>query len=115
MKEQTPNSTSRRAAAVDFRILFDRLSDEQQIGIGEFAQLLETSGRALYMRRYKGLVPEPLDLGVKLLRWRVGDVRAWMKGLGHAQAPAKVERRGRKRLPPLTLAGQPLDGGGGQR
>lgn len=60
----------------------------------EFAELLVVSENAFYQRRAKGELPDPAIAQNRYLRWRAGDVRAWLDALCPAEPAA---RRGRPR------------------
>ena len=79
-----------------------KLGDDVLIGINEAAAVSGLSPLSLQQRRVRTF-PRPLD-GMRLLRWRLGDVRAWMRAANSpAVSPpltaAKKRRAGRPRLP----------------
>ena len=66
----------------DFRSTFKTFDDSVLINLQEYGQLLDITPGAMSQRRHNGELAEPAIQGGKLLRWRVGDVRAWLKALG---------------------------------
>lgn len=68
-----------------------KAGDDIMVGVDEVAALMGLSAVTIRQRRLDGL-PQPLA-GLRTLRWRLGDIRAWM----HNRAPAvpSPRRRGR--------------------
>lgn len=78
----------------DFRVRFNVMAESALITPAEFAELLGMTRNSFYQRRYKGNLPDPVIAENRCLRWRVGDVRAWLAAL-YATEP--IVRRGRPR------------------
>ena len=86
----------------DFRVVFKNLDDAALIGIDEYAQLMGLTTGAMSQRRYQDELAAPAIQGGKVLRWRAGDVRAWLLALNQDTRAAQKEsgngkRRGRPR------------------
>ena len=84
----------------EFRRIFKDLDDSVLISLDEFAQLIGVTPGAMAQLRHAGKLPEPAIQGGKLLRWRAGDVRVWLKALNQDSRPAPGEltkRTGRPR------------------
>lgn len=91
----------------DFRRIFKDLDDSALIDIEEYGQLLGITPAAMAQRRHTGDLAEPCIQGGKLLRWRAGDVRAWLRELNQdtrkpAMGPSR--RLGRPRREAATRA-----------
>ena len=65
----------------DFRRVFKDLDDSALITIDEYGQLLGLTPAAMGQRRHTGKLAEPCIQGGKLLRWRAGYVRTWLRQL----------------------------------
>lgn len=81
-----------------------RLSDDVLVGVKEAAALTGFAAVSLQQRRVRAF-PKPLN-GVRILRWRLGDLRLWMKTSETASLPPSPPARnntpkksGRPRLP----------------
>lgn len=72
----------------DFRRTFKDLDDSVLIDIEEYGSLMGISLPGMNMRRHQGELAEPAIQGGKLLRWRAGDVRVWLKELNQDSRPA---------------------------
>ena len=72
-----------RAAAVGCMLTNELLTAE------EFARVLAVSKRTLFRLRSKNLIPTPVVISAKIIRWRTRDVRAYLNGL-----PERKARRG---------------------
>ncbi|WP_432207801.1 helix-turn-helix transcriptional regulator [Burkholderia pyrrocinia] len=70
------------------------MAESALITPAEFAELMGMSRTSFYQRRYRGDLPAPVIAKNRCLRWRVGDVRAW---LGTLYAAEPTVRRGRPR------------------
>lgn len=71
-------------------LLIERLTplpDDILIGIDEVAALTGFARVTVQQRRLKGF-PTPLE-GVRLLKWRLGDVRAWIRCRTQQEASKK--------------------------
>jgi predicted DNA-binding transcriptional regulator AlpA len=55
----------------------------------EFARVLAVSKRTLFRLRSKGVIPPPVAISAKIVRWRTSDIRAYLDGL-----PQRKLRRG---------------------
>lgn len=90
-------------AETDFRSAFARFDSAALITPVEFAVLLGITPNALYHKSGLGELPQPAIRKHRCVRWRVSDVREWLKKLSpdnaspterqHLHAP----RRGRPR------------------
>jgi hypothetical protein len=60
-----------------------KLGDDVLIGVSEVAALTGFSVLTVRQRKLQGLEPVP---GLSRLRWRLGDLRAWMR-TGNAEPP----------------------------
>ncbi|WP_407510318.1 helix-turn-helix transcriptional regulator [Ralstonia sp. GP101] len=90
-------------AETDFRSAFAHFDPTALITPAEFADLLGISPNALYHRSGLGELPQPAIRKHRCVRWRVSDVREWLKRLSpkedssaegqHPRGP----RRGRRR------------------
>lgn len=80
----------------DFRIDFKNLDETALINIDEFAELMGLTPGALAQKRHLGELLEPCIQGGKVLRWRAGDVRQWLKEL-HQDHRSHSSRAGRPR------------------
>jgi len=70
-------TTRQRDYALAERV--SRLTDDVLIGVPEVAALTGFAEISIQQRRIKGGFPNPLP-GVRRLRWRLGDIRAYMRG-----------------------------------
>lgn len=63
----------------DYQLLeqLTKLGDDVMIGVHEVAALCDLAPITVQQRKTKGL-PAPIP-GPRRLRWRLGDIRAWMK------------------------------------
>ena len=75
----------------DFREKFKQFDDTCLITLDEYAQLLGTTGGAMAVKRCHGELAEPAIQGGKLLRWRAGDVREWLRQLTVDNRPERVQ------------------------
>jgi hypothetical protein len=90
---------------VDYETILkiQKLGDDVLIGVAEVAALTGFSLLTVRQRKLPGLDPVP---GLSRLRWRLGDLRQWMRGgpaasalnpsSGHASARHKVGRPTKK-------------------
>ncbi|MGF6755263.1 helix-turn-helix transcriptional regulator [Paraburkholderia sp. GAS42] len=90
----------------DFRERFSKYDPEALIGPAEFAALIAITVSAFRQRDILGEFPPAVMRGNRCVRWRVSDVREWLRGLKpqDKRHVAKVDvngtpkpRRGRKR------------------
>ena len=91
----------------DFRSTFRTFDDAVLINLEEYGQLLDITPGAMSQRRHAGELAEPAIQGGKLLRWRVGDVRAWLLALNQDSRPVPGQpqkRTGRPRQRLLEAA-----------
>lgn len=65
----------------DFRVIFKNIDDAALINMEEYGQLLGLTLGAIQQKRHHGELAEPAIQGGKVLRWRAGDVRAWLLNL----------------------------------
>ncbi len=72
----------------DLAIRLSKAPDDLVVGPEEVAAVAGLSPTTVRQRRNKSF-PQPLS-GIKALRWRLGDVRAWMRG-----STAAPKRQGR--------------------
>ena len=90
-------------AETDFRSAFARFDPAALITPAELANLLGISSNALYHRNGLGELPQPAIRKHRCVRWRVADVREWLKRLSPEEVPPTDEqrscspRRGRRR------------------
>ena len=47
----------------------------------EFARVLVVSKRTLFRLRSKNLIPSPVVISAKIVRWRASDIQAYLDGL----------------------------------
>lgn len=52
--------------------------EDRLIGVGEVAEMCGIGTRTAWRLRDQGKLPEPVNLGARLVRWRVSDVAAWI-------------------------------------
>lgn len=78
----------------DFRVTFKLLDNDAFIDAPELAQLFKINVGALYTRHYRSELPPASPRSGRHLRWRAGDVRAWMRGDSTfaSQMPSTGER-----------------------
>lgn len=84
----------------DFRVVFKGLDDATLISIDEYAALMGLTPGAMAQKRHHGELAAPAIQGGKVLRWRAGDVRAWLLALNRDTRPAQKDsgrRNGRPR------------------
>ena len=85
----------------DFRKNFKDFDDACLIDASEYGQLMGgISTSAVLQKRFLGELAEPAIQGGKVLRWRAGDVRQWLKDLRKDTRPdpaAPQRRTGRPR------------------
>ena len=64
----------------DYRLLerLSGVSDDILVGCDEVAELTGFAKVTIQQRRIKGF-PQPLA-AIRKLRWRLGDIRRWMRG-----------------------------------
>lgn len=72
---------------VDYETIqkIQKLGDDVLIGVYEVAALTGFSVLTVRQRKLPGLEPVP---GLSRLRWRLGDLRAWMR-TGNTESPAR--------------------------
>jgi prophage regulatory protein len=58
-----------------------RVSDDALLRIRDLSKLVGLSAGSIYRKIGEGGFPKPLRIGERSVRWRVGDVRAWLNGL----------------------------------
>lgn len=89
----------------NFRRDFETFSDDALINPLELAELLSTDRACLYADLRKGRVAKPVIHRQRQIRWRVGDIRDWLRKLGPAPALVREgsKRMGRKRKSTETL------------
>lgn len=91
----------------DFRRNFRDFDDAVLISLDEFAVLIGVTPAAMAQMRHAGKLPEPAIQGGKLLRWRAGDARVWLKALNQDSRPAPgapTKRSGRPRGQEIAAA-----------
>ena len=65
----------------DFRLLFASLDDEAVITTAEYAKLISTTPESVHTRNHRKELPPVSAISRRRgLLWRVGDVRAWIRG-----------------------------------
>ncbi|CAB3805319.1 hypothetical protein LMG28614_06182 [Paraburkholderia ultramafica] len=79
-----------------------RLEDDVLIGVAEVAAFTGFAEITIRQKRIKGF-PAPLT-GLNRLRWRVGDIREWLRAGARTQRTEPVvgnpsPRTGRRRMP----------------
>lgn len=67
----------------DFRVNFSCFDDLCLLSASEFGKLIGKSENAIYhmLCRHPDSLPPPVFRQNRYLRWRVGDVRLWLKEL----------------------------------
>lgn len=78
----------------DLASRLSRAGDDLMVGVEEVAAVMGLSPVTIRQRRLAGM-PAPLA-GVRALRWRLGDIRAWMRGTAAPASPTP-RRPGRPR------------------
>ena len=74
-------ATTSVAGSADLRARVAQLPDDAVIDAVEFAQAVNCSTRHLDRLIARGAAPKPISaLGRQVRRWRLGDVRAWLRG-----------------------------------
>jgi predicted DNA-binding transcriptional regulator AlpA len=48
------------------------------LSAADLAELLSVPERTIRSWQFSGMLPKPIPLGKKLIRWRPGDIRAWL-------------------------------------
>lgn len=97
----------------DFREKFGQLDDDVLLTVEEVAALIPCSPAGMYKRieRDPGTMPPAIRIG-RQIRFRVGDVRAWIRSLSQgplanmaaeSAATAVPRRTGRRRMSPDVL------------
>lgn len=75
-------SPKRTAASVAQAIKqFDTLPDDARARVGVVAALFNQSVASTWRHARAGLIPKPRKTGPRATTWRVGDLRAHLKGL----------------------------------
>lgn len=77
-----------------------QLSNEILVGVDEVAHLTGLAARTIQQRRLPQF-PSPVP-GIRRLRWRLGDIRAWISRVETAPTPARLAETGsplRRRFP----------------
>lgn len=71
--------------SIDYETIqkIQKLADDVLIGVAEVAALTGFSVLTVRQRKLPGLEPVP---GLSRLRWRLGDLRAWMR-TGNTESP----------------------------
>lgn len=83
----------------DFLKDFGKYADEILIGVREVAALLRTSPAAVYKRLERGMAPPPCVSTGNQIRFRVGDVRNWLRSLQVTEPEEGASKKiGRPRL-----------------
>lgn len=79
-----------------------KLGDDVLVGIHEAAAVSGLSPLSLQQRRVKTF-PRPLE-GLRRLRWRLGDIRAWMRAANPQESggPRPIEDN-RVHVPPVAM------------
>ena len=65
----------------DFRLTFKTMDDDALIDAEEFGQLLKVNKQGVYHRLHKKQLVNPVIHRNKQVRWKAGDVRAFLRGL----------------------------------
>lgn len=97
-KQETKSPASQRRGRpskrdYDLAAKLSKAGDDLMVGVDEVAALMGLSAGTIRQRRLDGL-PQPLA-GVRALRWRLGDIRTWMRSRAPVTTPASPRRRGR--------------------
>jgi predicted DNA-binding transcriptional regulator AlpA len=79
--------------APDFRIMFRSLDPDAVIDAEEFSQLLRINRQGIYHRLHKKELVAPVIHRNRLVRWRVSDVRDFLRGLAEVR---KVKPDGKR-------------------
>jgi hypothetical protein len=84
--------------AHDFRSTFKGLDDDALIDPDEFASLMKLNKQGIYHRLHIHELVEPAVRRNKQVRWRVSDVRTYLKNLNEIRDPkGEGKRVGRPR------------------
>jgi hypothetical protein len=70
-----------------------KAGDDLMVGVEEVAAVMGLSPITVRQRRLAGM-PSPLA-GIRALRWRLGDIRTWMRGSDAAPISPAPRRRGK--------------------
>ncbi|WP_141715400.1 helix-turn-helix transcriptional regulator [Burkholderia ubonensis] len=85
----------------DFRVAFAQMDNAALLNPDEFGELIGKTRNAIYhmLCRAPDTLPMPVFRQNRYVRWRAGDVRAWINSLPGAQPReiADQPRRGRRR------------------
>ena len=84
-----------RRQAPPRKVDFTNLSDEHLLSSAEVAELLGVRETTLPLWRYTGQGPTHVKLGRRLVRYRVGDLRAYIAG---QQSPRPVDEHAKQRM-----------------
>ena len=76
--EAFPSSRATVTMSIDYETIqkIQKLADDVLIGVAEVAALTGFSALTVRQRKLPGLEPVP---GLSRLRWRLGDLRQWMR------------------------------------
>lgn len=83
--------TNPRESTRDFRAVFFELDPVVLITADEFAALLRVTRASFDFRLHIGKIPDPVIRENRCVRWRVSDVRNWLKAMQQVPPdPARV-------------------------
>ena len=69
------------------RRLRERQLEERLLDIREVARLLDVSACSVRYWSTKGLIPAPIRVGERALRWRLSEVLEWLRSRPRARRP----------------------------
>lgn len=77
--DDQPEADRQQAAKPDISH-FDRLPDQAMVPTGVFAAVINVGDSTVWRRtKLEPDFPKPIRLGIRCTRWRVGDIRAFIK------------------------------------
>jgi len=77
----------------DYQLIecLSKLGDDVMVGVQEVAALCDLAPITIQQRRTKGL-PAPIP-GPRRLRWRLGDIRTWIRGRAQQASAGRRKER----------------------
>lgn len=77
--DDQPEADRQQAAKLDISN-FDRLPDQAMVPTGVFAAVIDVGESTVWRRtKFEPDFPKPIRIGIRCTRWRVGDIRAFIK------------------------------------
>lgn len=75
---------NRKEASLDVVRNFSELPDCALVGVGVVAALMGCSEMSIWRYAKEGAIPKPVNISYRVTRWRVGELRAFLKSGSHA-------------------------------